>query len=171
MNLGELTSKTLAPLMTELQQRLQRINTVWGKEHQADGAHILPKYIDAVFGTDVGASNFRGSGSMTWAVTAAGITVLQYWKHGDCYHIDFSITGTVGGAASTTLLFDVPGRFTALRTVVGGLVDITDGGATTTGVVFTSANTSVISIVRTNRANFTAGSVTAQGQITFRTTN
>lgn len=168
MNLTEPVGATLEAVKQGLQNMTGRINLVFGREHQTDGTHKLPAYKDVVYGTDIGASNFRGDSLMTW--TGVTITTLQYWKHGDTYHIDFNLTGTVGGTPSSVLLFDIPGGFQAKK-LVATIIRLIDAGTVAPdsfAAVLPEGTT--IRIARGDSVAFTAGTVMAAGQLTFRTT-
>lgn len=167
MNLSMLAADSVQALVARLQETISRINTVWGKEHQADGTHAIPKYRSSNVASEVGASNFRGADNMT--LTSVTVTTWDWWKHGDAMFLSFDVSGTVGGTPSTSLVFDIPGGFTA-KAQMRNVVELTDAGAQTTGVAFVNANGRTVSIFRTDRANFTAGAVGAFGQIQFRTT-
>jgi len=51
---------------------------------------------------------FTGSGSMTWTVTAGGVTTLAYMLIGRTAFVFFNITGVVGGTASSDLYISLP---------------------------------------------------------------
>ena len=166
MNLSTILGETMPQLVTGLQGLVARINTVWGKEHQADGTHAIPKHISATT-ADLGAGNFRATGG-TWTVAFADITSFEWWKHGDALQVGFYIGGTVG-STPTPLSFDIPGGYRAKK-AFGNPIFIVDNGTRTTGYAYVAPNGTTVDIYRTDGAAFTAGAVIVNGQLQFRTT-
>jgi len=167
VRLGTIVGDSLAAVVTRLEEMVARINHVWTREHYSDGTHAIPKYISAQWGTDLGASYFTATGGGTFTVASTGVLAFNWWKHGDTLHLGFSLTGTVAGATNSPLMFTIPGGFVS-KSRATNPVYLIDAGTRTMGLAFVNANSTQVEIYREDAAQFTAGPVHIDGQITFR---
>jgi hypothetical protein len=164
VNLDQIIGRTADALSVGLENAFARINTVWGKEHYADGKHAIPKWHDR----DYNPQDF--SSASGWAVASTGVFDFSYWKHGDCLCMNIALLGTLAGN-DPALFVRLPESWRA-RAGARAVVELVDAGAQATGLAYVSADdATVLTVVRTDRANFTAGSVGVNGQILLRTTN
>lgn len=166
MNLTAIAGDTVEALVQQLQGTVARINTVFGKEHLADGKHAIPALRDCR--ADVGASNFASQSGQTWTVSAADILTFQLWKHANTCHLNFYFFDTtIGGAASNLLVFDIPYGITPKDHLVNPIY-LTDGNI---GLAVLQANDPRVFIARSDFGNFAGGSTSMSGHIEFRTTS
>lgn len=172
MNLPAITGRTVDELAAQLRDWHARIGQVFGRDHFSDGTHILPRWVSGVWGTNLGASTFIGSGSQTWTVSQSQATTFDWWKHGTGMQVNFMLVGTtVGGAAADHVSFYIPDNFTAAHSA-RNVIQLDDGsGTSAAGVAVVTKNGRTVDIYRMTGANFTGGTVTVIGQIQFRTTN
>lgn len=166
MNLAELQpANSLAALVQQLQQTIARINTVFGREHQADGQHKTPAWVSQT----LSASDFTGAGSQTWVVAPSDADV-PYWKNGTSMTVGFEIdTSTVGGTPNSHIKIKIPGGFTAKRRL-HNMIYLTDNNVRVDGFAAVLANSTTIDIYRADVANYTGGTTAVRGQLTFETT-
>lgn len=110
------------------------------------------------------AANFTANGAMTWTVAAA--TTYSYTLVGRTMTFSFTVTGTVGGTPNTLLQIAIPDGYVASQ-AMSGPVTIVNGGATSISQATAASGGTVLQIGANPGAssNWTAGSVTVQGQI------
>lgn len=168
MNLPDFTADSIAAVVRLLNEMTARVNTVFQREHQADGTHKLPCWINPT----PGSSDFASVSGQTWAVTVATmVTTWAYWKHGTCLMLSFEITNTtVGGTPQNHLTMKIPGGFTSKRQMSNSLRYLTDAGARIDGMAIAAANSTTVDIYRSDLANFTGGATDVRGQLMFETT-
>ena len=95
--------------------------TSWRLINHTQGAWLTPTYA---------AGNFTGSGAMTWGVDEADILTSAYLVQGRTFYYNFAFgTTTVGGVVSTDLNIALPNSYISAKTVVGGVVRISDNGS------------------------------------------
>jgi hypothetical protein len=106
------------------------------------------------------AGNFTGSGSMTWTVGSGDVIANRYKVIGKTliWQVELNAT-TVGGTPSNQLKIAVPTG--TLKTGANSFAWIYDNAVATTGYVSNSAtlgsnSSSVIGIIRSDQANYTA---------------
>ena len=111
MNLSDISAGTLEGLVSKVSEMIARINVVFGREHNADGTHKIPCWVNAT----PGSSDFAGAGSQTWVVVPfTMVDTWQYKKHGNDMSVNFEIFGTtVGGTPANKLTMKIPGGYTA----------------------------------------------------------
>jgi hypothetical protein len=115
------------------------------------------------------AGNFTGNGSMTWTVAAGDVSTYAYKILGKTMIVAFSlITTTVGGTPSTTLQIAIPASKVATKRMANPVL-LLDNNVRATGYAEVAASGTVIQIIRTDAANFTASADQTYvfGQITF----
>lgn len=119
------------------------------------GQWVIPAFL---------AANFTANGAMTWTVAAA--TTYSYTLVGRTMAFSFTVTGTVGGTPNTLLQVAIPDGYVASQ-VMAGPVTIVNGGATSISQATAASGATVLQIGANPAAssNWTAGSVTVQGQI------
>lgn len=101
------------------------------------------------------ATNFTGSGAMTWTVIASNVAKLYYRKTGSIITLWVVINATtVGGTPSTALQIDLPLELAAkdVSYEVGHALD-NSVGINCVGILSGSR----LSVFRTDLANWTAG--------------
>lgn len=116
------------------------------------------------------AGNFTGNGSMTWTLAAGDQTTFAYTMVGKTMTVALNlVTTTVGGTPNTTLQVTIPGGFTAAKTIFNAAALLVDNAARTTGSIGVASGSTIISIVRTDAANWTASTdnTAVLGEITF----
>lgn len=105
-----------------------------------------------------------GASSGTWQVNST--YSLSYTAVGRTMTIAFSLQTSTLTAAAQTLTIGLPSTYTAVNLVVNAC-RITDGGASTTAVVFASAASTSLSIQKVSAGAISSGAILAQGSITF----
>lgn len=167
MNLSTLTGVSLPEVVAELQKMIARINTVFGREHHADGTHAIPQYF-RLQSTELGVDQFPNVSNQTWL--SQTVTTFAGWKHGDAMHIDLEIpTGTLGGTPSNHVSIQIPYGFTARESIRAPAL-LLDNGGVVLGQMLVMANSRTIDVYRYDSATLTAGTVGVWGQLDFRTT-
>lgn len=113
------------------------------------------------------AVNFSANGAMTWTVASA--TTYSYSLVGRTMIFSFQVTGTVGGTPNTLLQIAIPDGYVASQAAAhpvtvtnGGVVSISQASVASGGTVLQIGSNPAAS------ANWTAGSVTVQGQISLQ---
>lgn len=115
------------------------------------------------------AALYTASGAMTWTVESADQATLAYALLGKTLVVSLVLANTtVAGTPSTELRVAIPASLTAARAMAMP-VRIRDNGTWTTGEASVSADGTVIAIVRTDGAAFSASSnaTDVRGQIAF----
>lgn len=115
------------------------------------------------------AANFAANGSMTWTVSSGGVTTYSYTLVGRTMLFSFAVTGTVGGTPNTLLKIAIPDGYIASQ-AMSGPVTIVNGGATSISLATAAASATVIQIGANpaTSSNWSAGSVSVQGQIALQ---
>lgn len=116
------------------------------------------------------AGTYTGSGSMTWTVDSGDVSTLAYTIQGKKMTVAITVGPTsVGGTPSNTLQVTIPDGRTAAKAMYNALGVLIDNSTRTTGTIGTAAASTLISIQRTDVANFTAATdaTTVRGEITF----
>lgn len=162
MNLSQIGGGTLEHVVQRLQSTIARINTVWAREHQSDGRHILPKWYDMPYAPSTYASP---SG---WAVEPKGVETHTYWKHGDCLCVAFAVNGLLAGADNEVTM-RLPENFVSAGNYVNPAIIYAGGGAMA-GFSQVTSQSRQLKVVRTDLAPMTPGTVVVYGQILLRTT-
>jgi hypothetical protein len=115
------------------------------------------------------AGDFTGSGSMTWTVEAGDVTAFRYLKIGKTLWVSFYIvTTTIAGTPSTALQIKIPGSYAAATAMLVPVL-LTDNGTRATGYASVVADATVITVSRTDQANYGASTnqTNVYGQIAF----
>lgn len=107
----------------------------WRVIHHEQGASITQTF---------SASDFTGSGSMTWTVDSGDVEAFTYYLRGNQLSVDFRIANTsVGGTLSNVLQIRVPGSFTLLSHIDALVYAIDAGGAPAVALCFDQSTTQI----------------------------
>ena len=160
---ADLVRKVSAALANELAQMVVRLNQWASVDHRPSGRHHFPwTKVEFV------AANFTGSAAMTWTVTQAMASNLSYRK------IDNTITlrvvlisTTVGGVVAPILQIQLPQALAAKHFRAFGVGDAADNGVGTTILGQINQDASVLQILRTDGANWTASAANTTIRLTM----
>lgn len=116
------------------------------------------------------AGDFTAGGSQTWTVASGDVGTYAYTILNKTMTVSFTInTSTVGGTPNSDLRIAIPASKTATKQMRNP-IQLLDNGTRTTGIAFVEAAATVITIQRTDAANFAAATDNTYvlGQITFQ---
>lgn len=113
--------------------------------------------------------NFFGFSTMGWTVTAGAVVTFIYDLVGMSMNLSFDLRDTsvtVSGGLTAALQMKIPDGWYAAYSVRND-VHILDNGVATTGYITSAAKSNLLSIFRTDGANWTAsaGATSVAGQI------
>lgn len=119
--------------------------------------------------------NFTGFGTMGWTVTAGTVVTFIYDLVGMMMTLSFDLrltTVTVSGGLTAALQIKIPDGWYAAYSV-RNKIHILDNAVATTGYITSAANSNLLSVFRTDGANWTASaaatSIAGQIRIPIRT--
>lgn len=167
MNLAQINAGTIEQLVVRLHATIARINTVWAREHQADGRHAMPEW-HTVPAAEIGGTTFRGQGGQTWTVT--DLKAFEYWKHGNAMCLSLRINqSTVGGTPNAVLEVQIPAGFTAAQSAANQVL-VQSSGTPVPALLQAVPNGRYLQVMLNTAAAFTSGTLVLYGQLQFRTT-
>jgi hypothetical protein len=111
--------------------------------------------------------DYSGSGSLVWTVLPRHVNTAAYDLVGmrmkiALYLTTFSVSGT-----GNALRFKIPGGFKARYTMFSHSARIIDNGTATDGAIGSTADSNILSISRTDAANFAASTDNSSLQVDF----
>lgn len=111
------------------------------------------------------AGNFSALAPMTWTVASA--VVNRYTLVGKTLTWNGQVSGTTGGAISTTLSMVIPGGYVAAATSTNLGWGLPDGATWQPYQINTGAGSGVVSVLKLNYSNFALGTVYVYFTITI----
>jgi hypothetical protein len=113
--------------------------------------------------------NFFGFGTMGWTVVAGNVVTFIYDLVGMSMNLSFTLqstTVTVSGGLTAALQMKIPDGWYAAYAVRND-IHIFDNAVPVTGYIVSAANSNLLSVFRTDGANFaaSAGATSIMGQI------
>lgn len=113
------------------------------------------------------AADYTGNGSMTWTVDAGDVTTLAYQLRGTTMTVLVSLSDTtVGGTPNDALQIAIPAGKTAAKVAATPMYAVDNSTEQIGRMVVSAAGTKIL-LLKVPSANWTAGAVAIQGQITF----